>query len=187
LPNYIPIPITVKKPEGMFYSFISQADADSKVIALIKATPVIPAVCIPDIILNYIQENGGTSITIGFTAPVGSSQYVIRWNDITYHQYTGEVSVSTTSPVITLPAAGRTYTLSVNGKYGDYDIGDSRLFTFESVGNVTMSQNFIRTSCGCPIAYTIHAGTYTADTQALANKMAQDDINANGLAYVNKI
>ncbi|WP_264537501.1 DUF5977 domain-containing protein [Flavobacterium sp. N1736] len=183
--NAFGIPVTITIPEAEHYSIVSQAEADSKSNALAQSLGSGQGVCVPKLYLNYIQENGGTSITIGFTPPEGSNQFVVSWNDITYHQYSGQTSVSTTSPVITLPAAGRTYTISVTAKYGVYSTSDGRNFSLESFGNVTMSQNFIKASCSCPVAYTVHAGTYTADTQAAANQMAQNDINANGQAYVN--
>lgn len=53
--------------------------------------------------------------------------------------------------------------------------------------NVAMSQTFYK-NCGRPLIgtavdYNVAARTYSASSQAAANQLAQDDINANGQAY----
>ena len=57
-------------------------------------------------------------------------------------------------------------------------------------GNQQLSQTFTRNNCGSGYAgsqviYSVPANTYFAGTQAAANTLAQNDINANGQAYAN--
>ncbi|KAF2343161.1 DUF5977 domain-containing protein, partial [Flavobacterium tistrianum] len=53
--------------------------------------------------------------------------------------------------------------------------------------NVAKSGTFTRNNCGAggtgsTVTYTVNAGTYIAATQAEADALAQNDVNANGQA-----
>lgn len=56
-------------------------------------------------------------------------------------------------------------------------------------GNIARSGTFIKTCIDCKtgssVVYTVPKDTYTANTQAAADQLAQNDINANGQAYAN--
>jgi len=56
--------------------------------------------------------------------------------------------------------------------------------------NVAKSQTFTRNNCttgyvGSQVTYTVAANTYSAATQAAADQLAQNDVNANGQNYAN--
>lgn len=56
--------------------------------------------------------------------------------------------------------------------------------------NAVRSGNFTRNNCtgclaGASVTYTVPAQTYSAASQAEADQMAQDDVNANGQVYAN--
>ncbi|MFH7023651.1 DUF5977 domain-containing protein, partial [Flavobacterium sp. FlaQc-50] len=59
-----------------------------------------------------------------------------------------------------------------------------------SFKNVAKSGSFTKNNCGVGgtgsvVIYTVAVGTYTAATQAVADALAQDDVNKNGQAYAN--
>ena len=56
--------------------------------------------------------------------------------------------------------------------------------------NVVKSDSFTRNNCatgyiGSTVTYTVPAGTYSAFTQAVADSLAQNDVDSNGQAYAN--
>jgi hypothetical protein len=179
---------TVSVPDGYNYSLISQADANSQNPTTAQNMANAAATCVPSIPINYIQKGTGTNITIGFTVPTGATNLTVSWIDITDHLNNGSVPVSTTTPTVTLQGTGVTYNISVTANYDGTTIIGGRGFTFEAYENVQISQVFLPTGCNgdCGVTYTVPAGAYTSGvSQAAADQLAQNDMDANGQAYAN--
>lgn len=138
-----------------------------------------------------------------------SSAGTVWWDDVRFHPSAAMMTTYTYDPLI-----GMTSQADVNNRYTFYEYdGVGRLSLIRDhdgniikklcykyngqpescpivYGNETQTANFTRNNCtggsiGGTVAYTINAGTYTANTQAAANQLAIDDLAANGQSYAN--
>jgi YD repeat-containing protein len=116
---------------------------------------------------NFIRNNcsaGGTGASVTYTVPAN-----------TYFSYTSQAEAD----------AKAQSDVDNNGQAYANNIGNCVFY------NVQKSGNFTRNNCaagGTPstVTYTVAAGTYSSSTsQAAADQLAQNNVNANGQTYAN--
>jgi 20S proteasome alpha/beta subunit len=166
--------VTYTVPANTYASFISQADADQQAQNDVNANGQTYAnnngTCTFYNVVksgNFTRNNcaaGGTGSTVTYTVPAG-----------TYSSTSSQTAADQLAQN-DVNANGQTYANN-NGTCTFY--------------NVVKSGNFTRNNCatggtGSTVTYTVPAGTYSStSSQAAADQLAQNDVNANGQAYAN--
>lgn len=169
--GYIGGTVTYTVPANRYSSTVSKADANQMALDEIEANGQAyaneppNAVCIPDSNPVWVWLEGAgwyCAIVPGFTEP---------------HLFVFETDINSGSP---------TY---MQTRWSD--TGPSDLCPTGSYYNTTQSGLFTRNNCppgytGSQVTYTVQAGTYSSTTsQAAADQLAINDVNANGQNYAN--
>ncbi len=167
--GYVGGTVTYTVPAGRYWSTVSQADANQMALDEIDANgdnyanTAPNSVCLPDANPVWIWLEG-------------ASWYCMVVNGSS-HLFVFETDINPNS---------NSY-LSTRWS----DTGPSDLCAAGTYWNVAQSANFTRNNCltgytGSTVTYTVPAGTYSSTiSQANADQLAINDVNANGQAYAN--
>ncbi|KAF2343094.1 DUF5977 domain-containing protein, partial [Flavobacterium tistrianum] len=179
----------------IFNSMVLRAQDCPAITGSIKgSSPSYPAICEANVTATpstqSILSGEATSISLT-TSKIGTT---FSWT-VVQTGVTGASSGSGTSIAQTLANTGGadgTAIYTVTPKLGNCSGTPINIsITVKSLyKNLIASGTFTRNNCGAggtgsTVTYTVNAGTYIAATQAEADALAQNDVNANGQAYAN--
>ncbi|WDF66485.1 beta strand repeat-containing protein [Flavobacterium sp. KACC 22763] len=179
----------------IFNSMVLRAQDCPAIVGSIKgSSPSYPAICEANVIATpstqSIFSGEATSISLT-TSKIGT---VFSWT-VVQTGVTGASSGSGASIAQTLANIGGadgTAIYTVTPKLGNCSGTPINItITVKSLyKNLVASGTFTKNNCGAggtgsTVTYTVNAGTYSASTQAEADTLAQNDVNANGQTYAN--
>ena len=165
---------TYTVPAGTYFSTLSQADANQKAINAVNANGQAYANANATCTFWNAAESAPFTKNNCATGATGSS--------VTY-----TVAANTYSSTISQADANQQAINAVNANGQNYANANGTC-TF---WNVATSGTYSRNNCTCvytgsSVTYTVPANTYSSPTsQAAANTLAQNDVNANGQNYAN--
>jgi YD repeat-containing protein len=166
--------VTYTIPANTYFSFTSQAEADAKAQSDVDNNGQAYANNNGTCAFYNVQKSGNFTRN---NCPAGGTP-----SSVTY-----TVAAGTYSSTISQATADQLAQNDVNANGQTY-ANNNGTCTFY---NVQKSGNFTRNNCpagGTPstVTYTVAAGTYSSTTsQATADQLAQNDVNANGQTYAN--
>lgn len=176
-PGYKGGSVTYTVPAGTYTSIISQADADQQAQTDIAANAQAYANSYVNMACS-VDTAADWEWFPGDSATASDPYYCLSLNgQLPPHQFVLATDVNPNSP---------TYNQT---KYWDY--GPSTSCPSNTYFNAQQSQNFTRNNCGTgyigsTVTYTVPPGKYGSTTsQAAADQLATNDINANGQNYAN--
>ncbi len=160
---------------GSFTSSISQGDADSKALAALNAEGP-----------GYANLNAGCSYIYYSAAKSGNFTK-------------NNCSAGGTGGMVTFTVPAGRFTSNVSQEDADVQAANAMLSEGPAYANMhgsciyyntVQSRTIAKNDCGnggalMPVVYTVAAGTYSASSQAAADQLAINDIDANGQAYAN--
>lgn len=169
-----PTTVTYTVAANTYFSFTSQADADVKAQA-------------------DVDQNG--------QAYANTNGQCLWWNVVKSGSYTrNNCATGGTGSTVTYTVAAHTYSSTISQADADQqaqnDVNTNGQNYANTNGtctwwNVVKSGSFTRNNCatgatGSTVTYTVPANTYSSTTsQAAADQLAQNDVNANGQNYAN--
>jgi hypothetical protein len=166
--------LTYTVPAGTYFSTLSQADANQKAINAVNANGQAYTNANATCTFWNVAESGTFTKNNCATGGAGSS--------VTY-----TVAANTYSSTVSQSDANQQAINAVNANGQNYANANGTC-TF---WNVATSGTYSRNNCTClytgsSVTYTVPAYTYSSTTsQAAANTLAQNDVNANGQNYAN--
>ncbi len=179
--GYAATSLTYNVPEGRYYSFVSQAQADSLAAADIQANGQQyandMAICVKTFVPTYYSA--AVSGTYQKQCDAGGTG--------TSHTYTVNAGAYTSSISQADADQQAQNDVTANGQTYANNAGTCTWY------NTVQSANFQKNNCapggtGSTHTYTVAAGTYSSTiSQADANQKAVDDVNANGQNNANTI
>jgi hypothetical protein len=169
--------VTYTVPANTYTSIISQADADQQALdditanAQAYANTVVNMACSVDTAADWEWFSGDS------TTPADPSYCLSVNGQLPPHQFVLATDVNPNSPTFNQT----TY----------YDYGPTASCPANTYFNVQQSQSFTRNNCGTgyiggTVTYTVPPGAYGSTiSQAAADQLATNDMNANGQNYAN--
>jgi hypothetical protein len=169
--------VTYTVPAGTYSSIISQADANQQALNDIAANAIAYANFPANAVCNINTTPDWEWFPGDSTAPADPSYCLSVNGQLPPHQF---ILVKDVNP------NSSTYNQT---QYVDY--GPQAACPANTYFNAQQSQNFTRNNCGTgytgsTVTYTVQPGKYSSTvSQAAANQLATNDINANGQNYAN--